>query len=420
LFNGHQYGPEGVRTGVCRTKRSRLDVEPVDLEPFMISRIASFVACLLAFVALPTQAPNAGNLAAAEGTHALESALQGAKAGGQAGKPGSASTAFTTLPSFGNGSEALAVNASGTVVVGTAWDRSDLLHAVRWTLQNGQWMISSMPWPPGASSAAARGVNNAGDAAGSSFPASTSRALLWPAAGTFSVLGCTTDTRGQHETVYAISADARVVAGYGGGGAAVWQPGSCRTNLPALFAGGSTSGALAVNGPGTLVGGAARESAGISVPVRWVFEAGAWHAQQLDGRPGIVTGSNAIGDLAGYVYVAAGAPSLTVPCNVAAGCQRAVIWPDGGSVFTLGTLGGADSWARDINASGDVVGGSTSPQVGNTGFIWFAHSQRMVQLPFKGRWAAANALSDVRVDGTRLVVGMSSTADAVVWVVANP
>ena len=75
----------------------------------------------------------------------------------------------------------------------------------------------------------------------------------------------------------------------------------------------------------------------------------------------------------------------------------------------------------DLNASGDVVGGSTSPQVGNTGYIWFADSQRMVQLPFKGRWAAANAVSDVRVaDGTRLVVGMNSSGAAVVWVVANP
>ena len=153
------------------------------LEPLMIPRIASFAACLLAFVALPTQAPNTGYLAATEGSHALESALQGAKAGGQAGKPGSGFATLTTLPSLGAGSEALAVNATGTVVVGTAWDRSDLLHAVRWTLQNGTWVISSMPWPPGASSAAARGVNNAGDAAGSSYPASNSRALLWPAAG---------------------------------------------------------------------------------------------------------------------------------------------------------------------------------------------------------------------------------------------
>ena len=44
----------------------------------------------------------------------------------------------------------------------------------------------------------------------------------------------------------------------------------------------------------------------------------------------------------------------------------------------------------------------------------------MVQLPFKGRWAAANALSDVRPDGTRLVVGMSSAGEAVVWVVRTP
>ena len=44
----------------------------------------------------------------------------------------------------------------------------------------------------------------------------------------------------------------------------------------------------------------------------------------------------------------------------------------------------------------------------------------IVQLPFKGRWAAANALSDVRSDGTRLVVGKDSRGQAVVWVVRNP
>jgi hypothetical protein len=44
----------------------------------------------------------------------------------------------------------------------------------------------------------------------------------------------------------------------------------------------------------------------------------------------------------------------------------------------------------------------------------------MLQLPFKGSWAAANGVSDVRPDGTRLVVGMSSQGVAVVWVVRNP
>ena len=121
------------------------------------------------------------------------------------------------------------------------------------------------------------------------------------------------------------------------------------------------------------------------------------------------------------VSVPAGDASLTVPCTKAGGCQRAVVWSAQGGAVTLGTLGGADSWARDINASGDVVGGSTAPQGGNTGYIWFADSQRMLQLPSKGRWTAANAVSDVRVaDGTRLVAGGTSAGAAVVWVVRNP
>ena len=111
---------------------------------------------------------------------------------------------------------------------------------------------------------------------------------------------------------------------------------------------------------------------------------------------------------------------MAVPCEVADGCQRAVVWSADGGAVTLGTLGGADSWADGINASGDVVGSSTSPRVGNTGYIWFAESQRMVQLPFKGRWAAANAVSDVRADGTRLVVGRTANGSAVVWVVRHP
>ena len=85
----------------------------------------------------------------------------------------------------------------------------------------------------------------------------------------------------------------------------------------------------------------------------------------------------------------------------------------------LGTLGGAFSWATDINAVGEVVGSSTSPQTGNTGFFWSA-SVGMYQLPVKGQFAVANAVSDVRPDGTRLVVGMNSQSVPVVWVVRNP
>jgi hypothetical protein len=43
----------------------------------------------------------------------------------------------------------------------------------------------------------------------------------------------------------------------------------------------------------------------------------------------------------------------------------------------------------------------------------------MLQLP-ANRWGGANAVSDVRTDGTRLVAGTDAQANAVVWLVRNP
>jgi uncharacterized membrane protein len=317
---------------------------------------------------------------------------------------------LSTLPSLGGGpSEALGINEAGTIIVGSSWDRSDVLHAVKWTLQNGSWAITSLPHPAGATSSIARGVNNQGDAAGNDFPASTSHAILWPATGGVIGLGCD-DALGPAR-VYGISAGGQIVVGQEGGTAAVWQPGSCRADLPPLVNGGSAS-AGAVNGDGTIVGGRAAPDLqnSASVPVRWAFVGGQWQIEQLDNRAGAAYGANAAGDLAGGV---------SVPCALDGGCQHAVIWYAAGGSFELDTLGGAHSWARDINASREVVGLSTSPRVGNTAFFW-SEFGGMFQLPFKGRWAAANAVSDVRPDGTRLVVGMSSQGEAIAWVVRNP
>jgi uncharacterized membrane protein len=83
------------------------------------------------------------------------------------------------------------------------------------------------------------------------------------------------------------------------------------------------------------------------------------------------------------------------------------------------TLGGAESWARGINASDEVVGGSTAENCVNTGFFWSEWSG-MLKLPVKGQWAAANAVSEVGPDGTRLVVGMDAQGQALVWVIRNP
>jgi uncharacterized membrane protein len=318
---------------------------------------------------------------------------------------------ITTLPSFHRGGEALAVDARGTMIVGYAWDARGRMHAAKWTMQNGSWAFSDLLWPAGATSTIARGVNNRGDVAGNDFSPTASRALLW-LTGTSSplIVNCSTDL--PEARVYGISADAQVVIGahYGpdvvNTSAAVWRPdGTCREDLPLLIGvGGDAAQALAVNGDGTVIGGGAtvRVPTPAAVPVRWTKVVDEWRIEQLDTRSGSVWGANGTGDLVGYVET---------PCGSGAVCQRAVIWYATGESRELGTPGGANSLARDINSNGEVVGAS-----GTRAFFW---SPAVDMLPLaKGR--TANALSDVRPDGTRLVVGQDARGGPIAWVVRNP
>ena len=314
-------------------------------------------------------------------------------------------TGFATLvklPSLGSNAEAHGINDAGTVIVGHSFDRAGFIYAVKWTLQNGTWVISTLPYP---GSAVARSVDDAGNIVGyfASFP---HRAIYWPAAGGYTELGCATEVAETH----AISSDGQVIVGQSAGTATVWYPpDSCTETLSALETGGSAS-ARAVNGDGSIIGGLALLVASqTNVPARWVSVDGQRHIEQLDTRTGAVRGANGPGDLAGHV---------SIPCAKVDGCLRAVVWHALGGSLDLGTLGGSDSWARDINASGEVVGGSTAANGTNTAFFWSA-ARGMVQLP-ANRWGAANAISDVRADGTRLVAGADSQANAVVWVVRIP
>ena len=375
----------------------------------MNARIATMTVCVGAAAILALRPPQVVNASANQAGGARSVTL------GRGNKPPTTSQMATisALPTLGRGlgAEALSVNAAGTVIVGSAWDRDDLLHGVTWTLHNGQWAIATLPTPPDATSAIARGAGTTG-AGGNDF--GTSRAIFWPWTGGVQVLGCNDDPGGL-TTVYGISGDGQSVVGQervsGLSRAAVWPttPGACRVDLPPLDA-SLHANAGAVNGDGTLVGGS---SSGF--PVRWTLSSGQWQIAQLDNRVGRAAGANAVGDLAGGVEV----PDGTAGCTLPDGCQRAAIWYAQGGALELGTLGGANSVAKDINASGEVVGISTSPQIGNTGFFW-SPSVGMYQLPVTGQWAGANAVSDVRPDGTRLVVGMNSKALPVVWVVRNP
>jgi len=61
---------------------------------------------------------------------------------------------------------------------------------------------------------------------------------------------------------------------------------------------------------------------------------------------------------------------------------------------------------------------STSPRGIYTAYFW---SEATGMFPLAGnKQVVANGLSDVRFDGTRLVVGIDAQANAAVWVVQTP
>jgi uncharacterized membrane protein len=328
------------------------------------------------------------------------------------GGPGGGGTEFATrapLPPLQGGShgEAYAVDRAGSLIGGYSWDKAGRMHPVTWSFVNGSWQITALPWDAAATSAVVRGINDQKEKAGTFWPASAPRAVIWNAAGNFTVLGCN-----ELGEAYGISSGAQVVVGtYRGGGSAiatVWRPGQCRETLPELVAGGGGV-ALSVNNDGTIIGG---QSAGL--PVRWRRVNGAWQVEQLDSRRGQAAGANSAGDLVGAVGSAC-SPSPADGCSLDVG----VVWFVNGGSRTLPTLGGGTTSARAINSAREVVGMSFLGNGSGVPFIW-SETLGMRQLPLSnGGWAFT--ISDVRADGTRLVAGAGGRPfSAQVWVVRNP
>lgn len=316
---------------------------------------------------------------------------------------GSEFATLSKLPALSSNvhGEAYAVDQVGSLIAGYSWDTDGRVHPATWRLQNGKWTLTTLPYAATATSARARAVNDHGDVAGNDFPSTSPHVVLWPSTGGFNVLGC-----GDFGEGYAISAGGQIVVGIDRTvspmRAAVWQPGSCREDLPPLVAGGGAD-ATAINGDGTIVGGSS------GFPVRWRRVSDAWQIEQLDSRPGSVYGANSAGDLVG---------SVQVPCSVES-CTHGIIWYAAGGSRDIGTLGGETTAPRGINAAREVVGLSTQSNGSSAPFFW-SETLGMRALPVaNGGWAFA--VSGLRSNGTRLVVGAGGNPfSALVWVVSNP
>jgi uncharacterized membrane protein len=325
------------------------------------------------------------------------------------GGPGSGNefATRTALPPLQGGAhgEAYAIDRAGTLIGGYSWDKAGRMHPVTWSLVNGSWQITAYPWDATATSAVIRGINDNKDKAGTFWPGSAPRAVLWNASGGFTVLGCS-----ELGETYALSSGAQVVVGtYRSATLAIatlWSPGQCRETLPSLNAGGDGV-AYAVNGDGTIVGGVSS-----FFPVRWRRVNGSWQVEQLDSRQGGVLGSNSAGDLVGGVGSAC-TPS-PAPCRH----DISIVWYANGGSRVLPTLSGGETAARAINSAGEVVGMSRLANGNGVPFIW-SETLGIRQLPLNEGWAFT--ISDVRADGTRLVAGAGGRPfSAQVWVVRNP
>jgi uncharacterized membrane protein len=310
----------------------------------------------------------------------------------------SSTVTLIKLPSLGSNSEARAVNAEGTVIAGQAFDRAGMLYAVKWTLENGAWILTKLPY---SGAAAAAGASNPGDVVGR-YASSPNRALLWSPQNVVRELDCAGD---DNSRALGISADGSTTVGTSGGSAVVWRAAACKEVLPSL---GGFATAASSNGDGSILGGLAALEGGTSAfPVRWSNSAGSWTIEQLDTRAGRASAANMQGDLAGHVID---------PCALANGCSRAMVWYRNGTSRLVPT-GGERSAAAGINASGEVTGYFHSGSR-DIAYIW-SEAGGLRQISGKSGNEVPWGISNVRADGSRLVVGMISSggASAVVWVV---
>ncbi len=106
-------------------------------------------------------------------------------------------------------------------------------------------------------------------------------------------------------------------------------------------------------------------------------------------------GINELGEVAGYIGFINGSEVQF----------HATFWPDPATVKDLGTLGGNDSYANDINDSGTVVGRSQIATGEDRAFVWHADFGMQSLGTLGGDYSVASG-----INSTGQIVGTSETA----------
>lgn len=336
--------------------------------------------------------------------------------GGDAAGPGESEPEFaraTTgiglvqLPMLAGASgEAHAVNDAGEAVGFSVDESNYLLRAVRWTEQNGRWVIETLG-PAGVSSAALA-INEAGTMAGRHGR----DAAIWRRDGTLELIGV--------GEALGINGSDMVVGHWSG--PTVWTrtaTGWTTTILPEL-PGGATSqcagAATDIAEDGTIVGmGATPDCRYFAVVWRRNADNSGWN--QAERLP------VAVGAAQSYAQGIAGSTVVGAvwPCGVVEGCRRqAFEWTLAGG--TTGPLGTLDARANGLNGTGLVVGSYEGPRL--KAFVWSAATRTIRDLPTvkssHGTWAwEVNNATPARA--TRLAVGAASSSTSprvpLLWII---
>lgn len=293
----------------------------------------------------------------------------------------------------GNDSRALAVDGTGSVIVGYS-QSSDGVRAFRWTEASG---MESLGVLAGGLSSQAHGISSDGSViVGQSESSVGTRAFRWTEAGGMVSLG--TLTGGAQSEALGISGDGTVIVGFSdstsGDRAFRWTQSGGMVSLGVLT-GGTESFAESTNDDGSVVVGVG-DTAGGTRGFRWTASGGMQNLGTLDG-----TGAS-------YAVHVSGDGAVVVGRSDSVDGTRAFRWTAAGGMVSLGTLeGGSESQAAGVNDDGSVIVGRSESDEGTRAFRWTAAGgMESLGTLEGGSFSTAFAVSG---DG-RVIVGESNSS----------